>query len=285
LVSILTHHQYLNEKFSVNVVKYSIAVMIFLGLWKYIVDNVGGWFPYIFFFNNSSYELTNIWQSIGGKMRFTSLFFEASVCGLFLALFWWNIFCIKVRNKLFLLMITLLCLLLTVASTGFFCLFVGFVIYLIKKTNVKFILFFVFLGVIFYWIASYLNLFDIVYEMTINKSNSQSAEVRSEIMMSGLQIFKDTYGWGLGLGASNGSGLALTLLGQTGVLGCLLFVIWLLSINRYLKNKNIKMQVCLWVILMGMCMSIGYLSFPAFWLELIIVCCMSANEIDEKRAV
>ena len=284
LISILKHRQYLDNHFSKKLIEQSVFFISFIGIWKYIADNFGGWFPSTFFFNNISFDLGNIWQSVGGKIRFTSVFVEASICGLFLALFCWNTFFTKTKNKIILESILLLCLLLTVASTGFFCVLFGAALYLIKKRNIKVIVFLFTIGAFFYWLAQYLNLLDIVYDMTINKSGSESAEVRSKIMMSGLQIFKDTYGLGVGLGASNGSGLALTLLGQIGILGCSLFLGWLYFIVKYLSNRQIKMQLCLWVLFFGMCTSVGYLSFPILWLELIIVCCSSANILDNKSA-
>lgn len=282
LVSIIKHQNYLKKNFSRNLTKKIIVFTIFIGVWKYIADNFGGWFPEEFFFNNTTYDLGNISQSVGGKLRFTSLFAEASICGLFLAVFWWNVFYLKMRNKTILLTSILVCLLLSMASTGFFCVLFGFLIYLITKRNVKFIITLIIMGSVLYWTAQQLNLLDVFYDMTVNKTSSESAEVRSQIMLSGLKILKDTYGCGIGLGASNGSGLALTLLGQIGVLGCALFMGWLYFIIKYLKKRRIKMQLCLWVILFGMCTSIGYLSFPVFWLEFIIVCCMQPDTIDYK---
>ena len=284
LISLIKHKQYLNQNFSRKIIEYSVLFISLIGIWKYIADNLGGWFPETFFFNNASYDLKNLWQSVGGKLRFTSLFVEASICGLFLAVFWWNSLYIKSKNKMFLLTFILVCLMLTVSSTGFFCLLFGLFVYLVKKRNAKFLIALSLMGFIFYWIALQLNLLDVIYDMTINKSSSASTEIRSEIMMSGIKILKDTDGLGVGLGASNGSGLALTLLGQIGILGCFLFILWIFFIVKYLKNRQIKMQLCLWVILFGMCTSVGYLSFPIFWLELLIICSTHTNTIDKKNA-
>ena len=285
LVSIIKRRNYLKPYFSRNVVKNSIVFISFIGLWKYVTDNFGGWFPDTFFFNNVSYDLDAIWQNVGGKIRFTSVFIEASICGLFLALFWWNALYIRTKNKIVLLTLSLICLLLTVASTGFFCMLFGLLIYLLKKRNAKFVIALCVMGAVFFFVAQYLNLFDVVVDMTVNKSSSSSAEVRSKIMMSGFDILKNTYGLGVGLGAANGSGIALTLLGQIGILGCGLFGVWLYFILKFLKNRQIKMQLCLWVVLFGMCVSVGYLSFPIFWLELIVVCCTPSKMLDKKNAV
>ena len=285
LVSLIKHKQYLKPNFSRKTIEYSVIFISFIGLWKYVVDNLGGWFPESFFFNNVSYDLKTLWQSVGGKLRFTSLFVEASICGLFLAAFWWNSLYIKSKNKFFFLFFILICLMLTVSSTGFFCFLFGLILYLLKKRNAKFLIVLCILGAAFYWIALQLNLLETIYDMTINKSSSTSAEVRSEVMMSGIKILKDTGGLGIGLGASNGSGLALTLLGQIGLGGCALFILWMFFIDKYLKNRQIKMQLCLWVLLFGMCTSVGYLSFPVLWLELIIICCASPEIIDQKNAV
>ena len=282
LVSIIKHQNYLKKNFSRNVIKRSIIFIVVIGIWKYIADNFGGWFPETFFFNNTSYDLGNLSQSVGGKLRFTSLFIEASICGLFLAVFWWNTLYIKTKNKVFLLTVSLICLLLTVASTGFFCMLFGLFVYLLKKRNAKFIIALCVMSVVFFLVAQHLNLMESVIDMTVNKGSSGSAEARSIIMMSGFDILKNTYGLGVGLGAANGSGIALTLLGQVGILGCGLFGTWLYFILKFLKNRKIKMQLCLWVILFGMCTSVGYLSFSIFWLELVIICCMQSNTIDNK---
>ena len=285
LVSIIKHRNYLKPSFSKNLIKKSIIFLSCIGLWKYVTDNFGGWFPNAFFFNNSSYDLESLWQNVGGKIRFTSLFIEASICGLFFALFWWNLLYVKSKNKFLLLFVSLICLLLTVASTGYFCMVFGLFVYLLKKRNVKFIIALCVMCAAFFFVAEYLNLLDSVVDMTINKSSSSSAEVRSQIMMSGFDILRNTYGLGIGLGASNGSGIALTLLGQIGILGCGLFTAWIYFIHRFLKNRKIKMQLCLWIVLFGMCISVGYLSFPIFWLELVIICCMDPNKLDKKNAV
>lgn len=284
-VSIIKHKNYLKPNFSRNIIKNSIVFVSCIGIWKYVADNFGGWFPDTFFFNNVSYDLESLWQNVGGKIRFTSIFIEASICGLFLALFWWNALYIRTKNKALLLTVSLICLLLTVASTGFFCMLFGLLVYLLKKRNAKFIVALCVMGVVFFFAAQYLNLMDSVIEMTVNKSSSGSAEVRSKIMMSGFDILKNTYGLGIGLGASNGSGIALTLLGQIGILGCGLFGTWLYFILKFLKNRQIRMQLCLWIVLFGMCISVGYLSFPIFWLELIIICCTHSNMLDKKNAV
>ncbi|MCQ2049790.1 MAG: hypothetical protein MJZ22_02155 [Candidatus Saccharibacteria bacterium] len=284
LLSIIKHRQYLSSHFSRQMIEMSVFFITFIGLWKYVADNLWGWFPDTFFFNNASFDLDNLWQSVGGKFRFTSIFIEASICGLFLATFVWNVLFVKTRNKMVLLAATLFTLLLTVASTGYFSLIFGLFLYVIKKRNIKVFIVLSVISVVFYFIAQQLNLLNIMYDMTINKSNSISAEVRSTIMMSGWSIFKATSGIGIGLGASNGAGIALTLLGQIGAIGCCLFSLWIFFILKFLKNNGIKhMQLCLWVVLFGMCTSVGYLSFPVFWLELIVVCCMRPDILNRKE--
>ena len=176
LVSIIKHKNYLKKNFSRNLTKRSIIFIVVIGIWKYIADNFGGWFPETFFFNNTSYDLGNLSQSVGGKLRFTSLFIEASICGLFLAVFWWNVFYLKIKNKAIILTVILICLLLTVASTGFFGILFGFLIYLITKRNVKFIITLIVMGAILYWTALQLNLLDVVYDMTIYKTSSERNE-------------------------------------------------------------------------------------------------------------
>lgn len=274
MISLLKHRHYLSIDFSKNIVFWSVSFVLLLGFWKYFVDNVGGWFPNEFLFNNTSYNLANIQQIINGKMRFTSIFTEASVCGAFLSLFWWNIFFMQIERKKILLVATFVCLVLSLASTGFFCMGFGFALYLLWKRNLKFLCLFILSAIAFYVALQYTGLDEVFFRMTLYKSSSESAEARSAIMKSGLDLFKDTYGIGCGLGSSTAAGLATTLLGQLGLLGIFGFVLWLYPVFRLVKkNGMVGMRFCILLCLFGMCISIGYLSYPIFWMELIIATC------------
>lgn len=284
LVSLLKHRHYLPIDFSKNIVLCSIIFALLLGFWKYIADNVGGWFPNDFLFNNASFNLANMQQIIDGKMRFTSLFTEASVCGAFLSLFWWNIFFMQIERKKILLVSTFVCLVLSLASTGFFCMGFGFTLYLLWKRKLKFLCLFILFAIVFYVALQCTGLDEVFFRMTIYKSSSGSAEARSAIMKSGLDLFKDTYAIGCGLGSSTAAGLATTLLGQLGLLGILGFILWLYPVFRFVKkNRKVGMRFCILLCLFGMCISIGYLSYPIFWMELIIATCSPASGLPKAK--
>lgn len=271
LISLLKHRHYLKPDFSKKVVVYSVLFVIIIGLWKYTANNFLGWFPEDFFFNNSSYKLQNIQQLSYGKFRFNSIFFEASICGLFLALFWWNLFYIEKFKRKFLLVLVAASLLLSLASTGFFCMFLAAVIFLIAERNIKAAIALIICSSIVVFLIYGLNLGDAFIDLTVNKSDSESAQVRSIIMYSGIEMLRDTYGFGCGLGTSTAAGLATTLLGQIGIVGTILFCVWLIPVFRFVKkNGERKMQQGVLLVLGGMCVSVGYLSFPILWLELII---------------
>ena len=236
LISLIKHSHYLPVYFSKNVVLVSSVGILGLGVWKYVADNFGGWFPYSFLLNNESFFSGNLLQGLFSRFRFTSIFAEASVCGLFLAVFWWNVFFINLKCRRTILCAIAFCLLLSMASTGFFCMVFGFVLWFILNRNIKRLIFFM-IGIAFLFGIVYTLGFDeMLYEMTVNKMESGSADARSTIMLAGLALFRDTFGFGLGLGSSTGAGLATTLLGELGIVGTFLFFVWLKTVFKYIKR-------------------------------------------------
>lgn len=285
LCSLLRHRRYLDDEFSIHIIASAALFVTVAGFWKYIADNFFGYFPSEFFFNSSTYNQGNLLQSVGGKFRYTSIFPEASVCSLALAGFWWNAYLVKIPLRKTLLLLLFAALLFTVASTGIFTMLFGCLLILIVKRNFKFL---VVLGVFFcilYVVVSFAEIGETLYQMTFEKAESGSMEVRSDIMYSGWILFKDTYGFGCGLGSSTASSLLFTLLGQVGVVGLVLFWGWLWMIFRYLKTYIRPMAfVPVVVILFGMVVSVGYISYPILWLQLIVCTTLKTEELIGRKS-
>ena len=280
LFSLLKHAHYLEKKFAGNLVYVSVSLVVILGLWKYFSDNFGGFYPNDFFENNISYDLSNMQQSMYDKFRFSSIFSEASVCGLALSVFFWNTVLMNVKNKFLLLLFIVVSLILTIASTGFLAFAFGVILYVVYTKNYKSFFFILGTFTIILFFVHYFNLDEALWNMTFNKANSDSAENRSTIMISQLQLFIDTLGWGCGLGSSCAAGLFTTLLGHLGLIGLLMFCSWVLEILKYLKSNGTSiLAIPLLVLLFGMSTSVGYLSYPVLWFELIIVLTANKNEI------
>ena len=282
LVSLLKHKHYLKPKFASFVSKNAALFICIIGLWKYVTDNFGGWFPTSFFINNISYDAGNTLQSIDGKFRFTALFHEASVCGIFLACSLWIVYLMQEKQKK-LLLILIICLLLTVSSSGFFAVAFGLFLYLVKSRQLKTLFGCAIMSVLVFYIIQMLGIGDTVYDMTFNKMQSGSAEVRTTIMRSNLDLFFDTYGWGGGIGSTCAAGLATTLISQTGWIGTILFVFWLWTIYKQLKKEQtLIMMLPITVLLFAMCTSVGYLSYPTMWYVFIIALTMPKDYLRRK---
>lgn len=280
LISLIKHRKYLNNKFATQLIRASVLIVTILGIWKYVATNFFGWFPSDFFFNNVAYKMSNIVQSLYGRYRLSSIFTEASVCGLFLAAWFWNVFFSRCKRKNILFALILICLLLSLASTGFFAFGFGLALYIMISRRSKTILFVSTIIAVFLLIAVFFNLDQPLLNMTINKMDSGSAEVRTTIMRSQLDLFFETFGWGIGLGGTCAAGLLTTLVGHIGVIGTLLFGVWIWTIFKYLKaNGTAILFLPLLVVLFGMCSSVGHLSYPTLWLELIIITCMAKSEM------
>lgn len=280
LCSLLRHRRYLGDRFSIHIIVSAALLVTIAGFWKYIADNFFGYFPSEFFFNSSTYNQGNLLQNVGGKFRFTSIFPEASVCSLALAGFWWNAYLVKIPLRKTLLLLLFVALLFTVASTGIFTMLFGCLLIFVVKRNFKFL---VVLGVFFCILCvviSFTGIGETLYRMTFEKAASGSMEARSAIMYSGWILFKDTCGFGCGLGSSTASSLLFTLLGQVGVVGLLLFLGWLWMVFRFVKTYIRPMAFFpVVVLLFGMVASVGYLSYPILWLQLIICTTLNTEKL------
>ncbi|GEO86869.1 hypothetical protein GCM10007920_38070 [Ciceribacter naphthalenivorans] len=84
--------------------------------------------------------------------------------------------------------------------------------------------------VLFPQVAESLN--DFIDEMLLSKAGSQSGRERTLWNAMAYQTFLDTYGFGAGLGSARASSYILVLLSNVGVLGFLLFSIFVVAVLR-----------------------------------------------------
>lgn len=93
-----------------------------------------------------------------------------------------------------------------------------------------------------HFIVGWENLIKIVELYLLKKSETSSFNSRTTSDIHALKLFLDTYGFGVGLGSNRPSSLLPYLLSQLGLLGTLLFLIFIFSILKFtfnaLKNSD-----------------------------------------------
>jgi hypothetical protein len=108
-------------------------------------------------------------------------------------------------------------------------------------------------------------------EQTLNKSTSFSYVVRVSQDLSALQIARETYGVGVGLGSNRPASLIPALLSTVGLGGLILFVV---MVARLLRNQLGDYKWFKWVaigLILDMACGIPDISFPLLWISLALV--------------
>ncbi|HUN50362.1 MAG TPA: hypothetical protein VMU42_04575, partial [Candidatus Sulfotelmatobacter sp.] len=76
------------------------------------------------------------------------------------------------------------------------------------------------------------SIYYIIQDTVLHKTQSSSYQQRSFADMMAVRIFVETYAIGIGLGSHKANNMLLTLLSNTGILGLLCFVWFVLSLLR-----------------------------------------------------
>lgn len=183
----------------------------------------------------------------GRFYRLMSTFYEPSYCGAYLAtslVFFWFSKNNK-RKNIYLLMNTLE-LIICMSSTGFVTLAVAIVLLmlcflwkrkpLVKRRRMIAILCVSIIGACI--LLSNKELSQTLYEFTIGKVNSGSADLRSIQNQFSLEAFKKTYGLGTGGNTAISYSLIYSLLSQTGVLGAITYFVFIASLIRQVSLRS-----------------------------------------------
>lgn len=111
-----------------------------------------------------------------------------------------------------------------------------------------------------------------VAEITIfRKAVTKSAQIRNRSNQHAIQIVRDTYGLGVGLGSNRASSFLASLVSNTGIVGALLFLAMLGSILwRYLRapqlsDAQIFVGTALATATLAMSLAIPDLNLPIYW--------------------
>lgn len=112
----------------------------------------------------------------------------------------------------------------------------------------------------------------VVDTVLLNKLASGSAKVRHRSNERAVQIVKDTWGMGAGLGSNRASSFMASLISNTGVPGLLLFVGMLGTLTwRYLGSRNLLTDgqlftvTALWTATLAMTLAIPDMNLPVYW--------------------
>lgn len=81
---------------------------------------------------------------------------------------------------------------------------------------------------------------NMINEMLINKLDSDSGVERMNWNMLALQNVLDTYGLGVGVGSNRNSSFVIALVSSTGIIGTLLFVLFILKVFRTNHGRVIR---------------------------------------------
>jgi hypothetical protein len=103
---------------------------------------------------------------------------------------------------------------------------------------------------------------------TINKSETASFIARTAADFAGLRTFRDTYGFGVGIGSIRTSSFLVTLLATTGV-GAVLFIWFVILLLKRTKNSALR-----WTFLGGLLAQVAgvsELSLPLLWINVCVL--------------
>ncbi|HDY8728491.1 hypothetical protein [Klebsiella pneumoniae] len=211
------------------------------------------------FYNNQGYA-----QLIDAALRFQAGFPEASFCGAFLGAAFWVAF---YHRKFLLATVIIVAMILSVSGAALISFITGFCLYAFYYGRKKLII--TVIAIILVCSAIELTgLLDYALAFINEKSSSHSGDVRYSQAVLAINIIKETYGLGIGVGITRGGGGLLNLIATTGIIGTFLFVLFL---KYTLKNKDFDKILYIIPLLMAMVFSIPDISYPVLWAGIFLV--------------
>jgi hypothetical protein len=238
VINVLTvYFVYLNRKkiefsFLFNSFIISIYIILLLGFWRYASVYLHIPFPTIFFDNNQGHAILAS-AIVENRVRFTANFLEASSAGQFLSALVISLLLLKSKRYYTLMILALLGLILTLSGAGYVGLIMGFIIWGIRS-NYKQLIRILAVGLLIVLVLYVSNYLDLFYNILITKSGTDSGINRSASNFFSWKICLDTYMFGAGLGSSRCSSFLFNLLATVGLLGTMLYYLFLIQPLRIL---------------------------------------------------
>ena len=266
-----------------------------------------GWsFPYEALNNNPGYS-QGFDQTVGeGYQRINSTFTEPSFAGSFLAAMAIGLVASFLRGRrtlgwLVAAMATFLVLLDTTATNGYVafagvlaCLFIYFSPLWGPKGARKFLakgwlaLVLPLMAVAGLTVAFFPSLTEAAFTLTAGKSDTMSFLHRVYADITALAIFESTWGFGVGLGSNRPSSMLLAFLSTVGVIGTILFVVFLRNLFKAFPGKSAPstMHWTFWsllALLLAQAIAVPDMNRPALWI-LITLLAVQLNIPFPRRA-
>ncbi|HDG9791028.1 TPA: hypothetical protein ACS29Y_001202 [Raoultella planticola] len=211
------------------------------------------------FYNNPGYA-----QLIDAALRFQAGFPEASFCGAFLgAAFWVAIY----HRRILLSCLLIAAMILSVSGSALISFFAGFCLYFFYYGRKKLLITLIILFLIVFCLYIF-GVLEYLIAFILDKGNSHSGDVRYSQAVLALDIFYNTYGFGIGVGITRGGGGFLNLLATTGFVGTLLFILFVTNI---LRKESFDKVIYIVSLLSAMIFTIPDVSYPVLWGGLFLI--------------
>jgi hypothetical protein len=287
----------------IRAIVFSLVFALGIALWQVVSNATNIYFPKELLYTVEGWSVGNE-QLIGSFSRVNSTFLEPSVFATYLTgvfaflLIWW----VKRPNWILLggVLLTLFAMLITTSTTAYLglvgvlvCILLG--VGLLQLINggwtSKSLLVLLFATVAVIWIGLMVfvgspDLGDLVNVVLLQKSDGDSFKVRMESDLQGFEILWNTYGLGVGLGSNRPSSFLTFLLSNVGILGFLLFVMFLVSLTRLalhnisrlnqesMNNWAVAGAWGLWATIVAKISAQPDLSFSPMWVWIFFLACL-----------
>jgi heme/copper-type cytochrome/quinol oxidase subunit 4 len=271
---------------ALNLFVYAGYIILFFSIYQKINHSFEIWFPYLIINSNELYVLGGgefVSQIINGSQRLSATFTEASyagnVLGTYFVYYLLLIYYGGVNvSRVLTAAAFLCCTLFTVSSIGYIQVIFGlfYIIYNSIKNKKNFSI----VASAFVAAVAMAFIFDIevFLETTVNKSDSLSFFNRIYSDEFSLGILVDTYYMGVGLGGNRPSSFLTYMFSNVGVIGSLLFGIFLFKIyklyqTRFSELSAQKRAIFLSLVshIIGKVVGLPDLNFWFFWMLLSVV--------------
>jgi hypothetical protein len=272
-----------------------IALLQSLAAWR-------GWdFPYDFFNNNPAYA-QNYDASFEDIRRVNATFTEASYAGGFLAAGALGLLATRLSGgpgNIIMIFAVIVGLILTTATTGYAAFLIGGVLlffYLRRGSERKkssrnivwksILAALLVTGIMVGLLIAVPPLRRAVLETTVNKVDTISFGARAALDAYTIRLLFETYGVGVGLGSNRPATLGAYLLGNIGVIGTVLFVLYISRLfSRLVRvsrrpgaDSYVMVTWMLAGILIAQMIALPDLSWPPLWALLILATGMLASQ-------
>ena len=280
------------NQFSYLLKSFQLAALtsITLSFYQRLVYMVDSWkylYPHALLYSNPIYYI-GAEQKMGGIYRINATFAEPSVAAAFYSsIFSGSLAAFVHAGQLFWLieaLVATLAIINTLSTTGIVVWFATVLMLTLSITTisifskVKFVqiarlsvLMLAFIG-----LSSLLPIlitkYPAIYEITINKMHSLSYSRRISADLYSMILILETYGLGVGLGSNRPSSLLASMLTNVGILGTMLFALYLYSTIRPILRSNFaEAKFIVWTLvalLVAQAVSLPNLNFPPLWVLL-----------------